>query len=149
MGIKAVNSGELEAAFPASVTTPGMVRNLVELRLAEWGLRHLAGDVLLVACELITNAIRNTPDREIRVRFTREAGGVVLAVWDSSDALPVAKPVVELNLDDVVPDPYALDPGHDAGTGGWGLPLVEALSSECGVTTTDPSGKWVWARVAV
>jgi hypothetical protein len=50
-------------------------------------------------------------------------------------------------LADVTPDPSALDPGHDDGTGGWGLPIVEALSTRCGVRTTVPHGKWVWSRV--
>lgn len=29
--------------------------------------------------------------------------------------------------------------------GGWGLPLVQALSAECGVRDDGRGGKWVWA----
>ena len=58
----------------------------------------------------------------------------------------VIRPLVEMTLDDVVPDARALD---DGGTGGLGLPIVQALSAECGVTKTEPFGKWVWAKVAV
>ncbi|SNT61183.1 Histidine kinase-like ATPase domain-containing protein [Actinomadura meyerae] len=113
------------------------------------GLEKLADDVLLIAGELVANAVQHAPaDREIRVRFTREASAVVPAVWDSSDAMPVVRPVVELALDDVVPDAQALDAEHNDGTGGWGLPLVQALSSCCGVSGTKPHGKWVWAKVA-
>ncbi|TDD91073.1 ATP-binding protein [Actinomadura darangshiensis] len=125
-----------------------MARSLVEFRLQEWGLAWIAGDVLLVAGELVANAVKYAPDQEIRVRFTREAGVVVLAVWDSSGAMPVVRPVVELTLDDIVPDEWALDPGHDEGTRGRGLPIVQALSVDCGVTETPPCGKWVWAKVA-
>lgn len=52
-------------------------------------------------------------------------------------------------MDDIVPDPLALEPGHVAGMGGRGLVIVQALASECGVTATRPSGKWVWARCAI
>ncbi|MEU8803330.1 ATP-binding protein [Spirillospora sp. NPDC048819] len=148
MGIKAVNSGELDMSCLAAGTTSGLVRTLVEFRLAEWGLQKIAGDVLLIAGELVANAVESTPDRVVRVRFTREADAVVLAVWDSSEQMPVVRPVVEMTLDDVVADARALDAGYDDGTGGWGLPLVEALSAGCGVRKTEPSGKWVWASVA-
>ena len=43
---------------------------------------------------------------------------------------------------------FAQRHGHDDGIGGWGLPLVQALSSGCGVRDTEPHGKWVWAKVA-
>ncbi|MFB4300830.1 ATP-binding protein [Actinomadura sp. NTSP31] len=124
-----------------------MVRALIEFRLAEWRLAGLAGDVHLIAGELVANAIQSTPDREIRVRFVRAERVVRLMVWDASDAMPVARPVLELTLDDIVPDACALDAGHDDGTGGWGLPIVQALASRCGVERTRP-GKWVWAEVA-
>ena len=146
--MKAVEAGELDISCLAARTTAGLVRTLVEFRLAEWGLEKIAGDVLLIVGELVANAVEYTRDREIRVRFTREAGAVVLAVWDSSDEMPVARPVTELGLNDIVPDARALDDGYDDGTGGWGLPLVQALSSDCGVRKTEPSGKWVWAAVA-
>jgi anti-sigma regulatory factor (Ser/Thr protein kinase) len=149
LGVKGVGAGELDISCLAAGTTAGLVRTLVEFRLAEWGLQKIADDVLLIAGELVANAVEHSAaDREIRVRFTRELGAVVLAVWDSSDAMPVVRPVVELALDDVVPDARALDIGHDDGTGGWGLPLVQALSSDCRVCKTEPHGKWVWAKVA-
>ncbi|TMR03106.1 ATP-binding protein [Actinomadura soli] len=149
MGINALNSGELDMSLLAACTAPGMMRALMELRLREWGMAGNADDLYLVASELITNAVRSTPDLEIRVRLVREIGAVVLGVWDSSDAMPAVGPLVELSLDDIVPDARALDAGHDAGTGGRGLPIVQALSMECSVTKTEPYGKWVWAKVAV
>ncbi|WP_176611687.1 ATP-binding protein [Actinomadura sp. WMMB 499] len=118
-----------------------MVRTLAGFRLDEWGLRRIADEVLLVLTELITNAVRCTPDSEIRVRFAREDRGVLLAVWDPADAMPVVRPLVP----DVPPDAAALDPGHVEG--GRGLHLVRALASECGACKTEPCGKWVWARV--
>ncbi|TMQ92806.1 ATP-binding protein [Actinomadura soli] len=146
MAMKAMETGELDISFRAGWTVPGAVRSLVEFRLAEWGLERLAGDVLLIAGELVANAVRSTPDREIRVRFTREARAVVLAVWDSGAGMPVVRPVMEMSLDDVVGDACALEPGHEEG--GRGLQIVQGLASECWVRETLPVGKWVCAAVA-
>ncbi|MFI0366454.1 ATP-binding protein [Actinomadura sp. 1N219] len=143
---KVAKSGELDISCRASRTVPGMVRSLIEFRLAEWGLERVAGDVLLIAGEIVANAVRSTPDLEIRVRFTREVRAVVLAVWDSGEDLPVVRPVVEMTLDDIEPDACALEPGHEEG--GRGLQIVLGLASDCGVRETAPVGKWVWAAVA-
>ncbi|WP_344591778.1 ATP-binding protein [Actinomadura vinacea] len=140
-------SGELDMCCLAAWTAPGQVRSLIEYRLAAWGLGRLVDDAVLIAGELVANAVACTPEREIRVQFAREEAAVLLAVWDSSDAMPVVSPVKELTLDDIEPDARALDDGHDDGTGGWGLPIVQALSDECGVWRTEPLGKWVWTRL--
>lgn len=143
-----VSAGTLDMTCLAALTVPGQVRALVELRLAEWGLAGVGDDVTLIASELVTNAVRCAPEREIRVRFTRELGAVLLAVWDSSDVRPVRKRVPGAADEHAAPDAEALNPGHDDGTGGHGLPIVEALSEKCGVTPTRPHGKWVWSRYA-
>ncbi|MBT2206769.1 ATP-binding protein [Actinomadura sp. NEAU-AAG7] len=127
----------------AAPTGPGLERTLIGFRLDEWGLSGIAGDVVLIAGELVANAVAAAPSKEIRVWVSREPHSVVLRVWDSSECMPIARPVKELGLDDIVPDARALERGRD---GGWGLPIVVALSSECGVRRTPPSGKWVWAR---
>lgn len=141
-------SRELDLACVATPTVPGQVRTLVEFRLTEWGLLAIADDVQLVASELITNALRCTPDREIRVRLTREPASVLLGVWDSSDEMPMTKRSRTPPPDDFAPDPRALDAGHEAGTGGRGLPIVEAISAKCGIDRTPPHGKWVWSRIS-
>ncbi|TDD76567.1 hypothetical protein E1293_27050 [Actinomadura darangshiensis] len=73
---------------------------------------------------------------------------MLVEVWDSSDEMPVSKPMAELSLEDVLPDAESLNAGHEDGMSGRGLPIVEALAVECGVTETAPAGKWVWARIA-
>ncbi|QXJ22683.1 ATP-binding protein [Actinomadura graeca] len=112
----------------------------MRFRLEGWGLHRVVDDVELVAGELVANAVRSAPGRDIRVRLTRETGAVVLAVWDSSPEMPVMRP-----LNDIVPDERALDPGYE--DGGRGLHIVLALASRCGVAVGQPSGKWVWARL--
>lgn len=147
MNAETMLSGELDMTCLAAWTAPGQVRAHIELRLTEWRLSGLAQDLHLIAGELVANAVEAAPDGEIRIRFTKEPNALLLGVWDSSNDMPVSKPIVELSLLDIEADPNALEPDHDDGTGGWGLPIVQALSSECGVTPTPPQGKWVWARV--
>ncbi|WP_169809415.1 ATP-binding protein [Actinomadura chibensis] len=150
MSADVVAAGPLDETFLAARTAPGRVRVLVELRLAAWGLAGLRDDVTLIASELVSNAVVHAPDGgSIRVQFTRVAGGVLLAVWDSSDGRPTIKRPLGVVAGDTAPDAAALDPGHDDGTGGRGLPIVEALATAYGVSPTEPSGKWVWARCAV
>ncbi|MFF5261926.1 ATP-binding protein [Actinomadura viridis] len=144
-----MSPGTLYTTCLAAGTVAAEMRQRIGIRLTQWGLSHMSADVLLVADELIVNVCRATPENEIRIMFTREPTSVLFAVWDASDDVPVTRPVRELSLNDITPDPRALDPGHDDGTGGWGLAIVQALSARCGMTKTDPRGKWVWARVNV
>ncbi|TYK50943.1 ATP-binding protein [Actinomadura decatromicini] len=140
-------AGGLDAIFPASLAVPARVRSLLRFRLLEWRMREIVDDVLLIADELVANAVQSTPDRDIHVRFRRAVTVVEFAVWDSSAELPVLRPVVEMTLDDVLPDPCALEPGR--ADGGRGLHIVRALASDCGVRKTEPTGKWVWAAIAL
>uniref|UniRef100_UPI003F493C51 ATP-binding protein n=1 Tax=Actinomadura sp. CA-154981 TaxID=3240037 RepID=UPI003F493C51 len=120
--------GLLTLEFLAALTAAGQVRTLVGLRLEAWGLARWSEDLCVITSELVTNAVVHGPeDGTVRVRFSREPDGVLLAVWDSSDALPVRREGPE-------------------GLSGRGLVLVEALASEFGANTTKPHGKWVWAR---
>jgi anti-sigma regulatory factor (Ser/Thr protein kinase) len=145
MVVEAVGVGEVDISCLADRTVPGMVRTVVGLRLSEWGLERVAESVLLIVAELVTNAVRVAGEREIRIRCVREARGVLVAVWDSAEERPVTRPAMRPG--DFGPDARALDDGYDDGTGGWGLPLVRALASGCGVAEGE-TGKWVWARVA-
>ncbi|MFB4300335.1 ATP-binding protein [Actinomadura sp. NTSP31] len=138
-------AGLLDETVLAAPAAVGVVRASLRAQLACWGLSCRAGDVDLIAGELLANAARYAPYREMRVTFSLGPDGMRLSVWDSSDALPVVKPLGPV---DVSADAAALDAGHDDGTGGWGLPIVEALSLRCGVERTRPRGKWVWALIA-
>jgi hypothetical protein len=150
MSADMATSAGLEMCFLAAATAPGQVRAHLRFRLTEWGLLRIAEDVYLIATELITNAVEATPDDVLWVSFTLERQSVLFGVWDCSDEEPVSRRVPELSQADITPDAEALSAGHDDGTGRWGLPIVEALSSECGVRrTADPRGKWIWARISL
>ncbi|GAA3935183.1 ATP-binding protein [Actinomadura viridis] len=148
LNAKVGNRDELDMTCLAARTAPGQARTLVELRLASWGLARLRDDATLIASELVTNAVIHTPDDgEIRLRLTRQPMGVLLAVWDSSDARPVRKRSMWAVAGGAAADAEALALDHDDGTGGRGLLIVEELADACGVTETEPRGKWVWARI--
>src|SRR5512139_3648615 len=135
MSAHAVGLDPLHMTCLAAGTVAAEARHRIVLRLSAWSLMHLSDDVQLVAAELVANACAITPDGPITVRFCREAGAVVLAVWDASDEMPRVQSVRELTLDDL--DLCEANFDHN---GGRGLQLVQALASECGVRKTAPTG---------
>lgn len=147
MTARAVADRGMDTAFLAAWTAPAQVRTRLSLRLASWGMAGIVEDVALIASELVTNAVLHAGEGEIRVRFTREADGVLLEVWDACDRRPVRRRAPRATAAGGPPEAAAPDP--DDGTGGRGLLIVEALAAQCGVVPTGPRGKWVWARIAV
>ncbi|TDC12928.1 ATP-binding protein [Actinomadura bangladeshensis] len=120
----------------------GLARTLTDTQIRKWDYSHILDSALLVVSELVTNAVRQTPDEEIRLQLSRDAYGIIIAVWDADHELPKAKPVKELTLDDLDLSEQAFDDN-----GGWGLHIVQAMSAKCGVTADPAGGKWVWSRM--
>jgi anti-sigma regulatory factor (Ser/Thr protein kinase) len=140
----AMTSDELRMHVLASRAAAGIVRDRFQRCLNAWGLPYLSDDVLLCTGELVANAVAAAPTAELRVRISREPSGVLVEVWDPSNAMPEAKPVVEPTLDDL-----DLSPENFDANGGWGLPIVVTLATACGFTPHPPDGgKTVWARFA-
>ncbi|BFO15375.1 hypothetical protein SHKM778_17630 [Streptomyces sp. KM77-8] len=120
----------------ASSVSPSaaLARQAARTTVKCWGLpENLAADAELIACELVTNAIRHSgiynPQEPGRCRLTLERPApdtVRVEVFDSSTTRPVKREPVEDE------------------TGGRGLVLVEALAVDWGVTRR-PAGKTVWA----
>lgn len=135
---------DLHLLLLASPAAPGLARTLISQRLQKWNLENVLDDLLLVASEILTNALEAAPGEQLKLRLTRDRDGVLVQVWDPSLRLPGPRGVTPLTLellDAIHPD--AWDHG-----GGWGLPLVQALATDCGYRPTPPNGKWVWARCA-
>jgi anti-sigma regulatory factor (Ser/Thr protein kinase) len=140
----------LSHACNATPVAAGRVRLLLESRIPGWGLpasryREVRESLALVITELINNAVGETPDREIRIRCCRDftARIIRVGVWDSSDRHPnVAMP-------DLPPETLDLSPENFDDNGGWGLPIVQTLSTSCGVEPTSGGGKWVWANISL
>ena len=127
-----------------SPTIAGLARTLITQRVAKWSLHSILDDLLLVASEILTNAAEAAPHEQLKLHLTRDHDGILLQVWDPSPRLPGPRGAAPLTLE-------ILDTTHpdvwDHG-GGWGLPLAQALSTDCGYCPTAPTGKWVWALLA-
>jgi hypothetical protein len=52
-------------------------------------------------------------------------------------------------MPDLTPDTLDLREENFDDNGGWGLPIVQMLSADCGVEPTHGGGKWVWANISV
>jgi anti-sigma regulatory factor (Ser/Thr protein kinase) len=120
-----------------------LARSLITRRITQWGCTDRLDDVLLVASELITNASKAAPGSRIKLRLNRNSQGIFISVWDPAPTLPASKPFTALTLEDLDSAPSTWD------NGGWGLPLVEALSSACGHHPVPSGGKWVWATLKI
>jgi anti-sigma regulatory factor (Ser/Thr protein kinase) len=94
--------------------------------------RDSIDDVILVASELVGNAVMHTGSvsDDLSVSWELEPSSVVVCVADSSDTPPERRTAV----DDV--------------PGGRGLAIVAAIASDWGVHA-HASGKQVWARVPI
>jgi anti-sigma regulatory factor (Ser/Thr protein kinase) len=142
--MQATSADELDVTCLATRNVAGEMRRRIEYRLSAWRLTEITHDACLVATELIANACRATPEGEIRIRFARETGTVLFAVWDASDRMPEPRRVKILEPEDL----SSVSDDVDA-NGGWGLPIVQATATETGVQRTTPTGKWVWARLTI
>ncbi|WP_344605214.1 ATP-binding SpoIIE family protein phosphatase [Streptomyces glaucus] len=111
---------------PVSGAVPD-ARDMVARTMREWGLRHLANDMMLIADEMVANAVRHarTP---LRVELRRTGERVVLEVTDSSPEEPrlIVSPPGEF--------------GHR------GIFLVDAIATRWGTRRIE-GGKVVWAEV--
>jgi anti-sigma regulatory factor (Ser/Thr protein kinase) len=135
--------GDLDLTCLAMRTVPAEVRQRIQFRLDAWRLPGIADDLQLIVAELVSNACTETPNESIRIQLKRELRSVLFGVWDGSNRLPEVRRSQELTLETL-----DLSPDHYDDNGGWGLPIVQSLATECGVNPTRPSGKWVWARLA-
>jgi anti-sigma regulatory factor (Ser/Thr protein kinase) len=110
----------LQQTFDAVADSVPAVRHLVGGRLRALGLGALAGDLELVAAELVTNAIRHGAgpvDVLLRVTAATDRERVRLEVHDRGGGVPALRP------------PHADGPA----IGGWGLRMVDKVADGWGV----------------
>ncbi|MEV0454184.1 ATP-binding protein [Catellatospora methionotrophica] len=112
----------------ASIRLPGgrssgmIARYFVRAQLGAWQLRDPSGDALILASELVSNAVLHGGGA-VAIRLARIGGGLRIEVTDRSPVPPQRRPA-----------------GVD---GGLGLGLVEGLSARWGVVP-GRTGKVVW-----
>ncbi|WP_327748521.1 ATP-binding protein [Streptomyces europaeiscabiei] len=123
--------------FPCKPETAEMGRKLVRDALGVWHLDSLTDRAALIVSELVTNAVRHTPCREIRLIVRRPSTrrvrvGVV-------DRAPARLPV--------------LGPADFDGESGRGLLLIDAVADRWGYDLRGSGrrswGKEVWAELLI
>lgn len=128
------------ATHIAARTLPLEARVHVVARLSDWGILRVPGlldNAELIMSELVTNAVTETPEGKIKIEIRRTALTVDIAVWDSSNVMPVSIGMPAVDLD-----------SEAFGDGGWGLAMVTEISEKCGYEATEGGGKWVWAKLS-
>nr|WP_239071368.1 ATP-binding protein [Amycolatopsis sp. SID8362] len=102
-----------------------LVRRFTRLTLLAWASGTVVDDAQLLVTELVTNALRHGGGRPL-LRLAVAGGQLRIEVFDDDPAPPVRRPA-----------------GAD---GGWGLALVERLSSAWG-SARHGRGKVVWCSL--
>ncbi len=105
-------------------------RRLVVATCEFWDCTDVAEDATAIASELVANAFRHAAtDAELRLELRRDL--LTVALTDGSAAPPARRPA---------------DEGE---AGGFGLRIVESLSTTWGWAPTSDGGKIVWAVLRI
>jgi PAS domain S-box-containing protein len=121
-------TGFVVLAVPPAAESVAGVRRFATKVLSGWAIDpDVIGDVVLIASELVTNAILHSRS-PIELRLSRTSDRLVIAVHDGTTAVP-----------------RRLQPNLEA-EHGRGLQLVSALAEQWGVRPTE-HGKSVWCEV--
>jgi anti-sigma regulatory factor (Ser/Thr protein kinase) len=116
-------SRRLPASARASVAARALIREVADGKLPG----SMVEDAVLLTSELVTNAVRHAGDEPIDVRATVDDSGITVSVRDRGRGFDPADTV-------------------RSETGGWGLSIVEELSTDWGVVS-DEDGTEVWFEV--
>lgn len=118
--------------FPATLAAPAMARNAAANALQSAGESATDTSLLLVS-ELVTNSVRHAglgPDQQVEMRITKFADHVKFEIIDPGVGFE-----------------YRPRDGEADRVGGWGLYLLEHLSSRWGVGAR-PTTAWFELPVA-
>jgi anti-sigma regulatory factor (Ser/Thr protein kinase) len=115
-----------EVQLPFSLATPRLARGFVRATCARWGVSSVLEDAVLVASELVENAVRHAESAP-SLRLELRPGQFAVAVHDDDPTPPKPRPLTSDQPD------------------GRGIPLVKGLSKAWGVSPSPRGGKVVWA----
>ena len=102
-------------------------RDWLTALLAVWGNAASRHNATLLLSEVVTNAVRHGRGGTILVAVTLSPSHLLAQVHDDSSNLPVRRGAGE--------------------TGGWGLGLLDELSTQWGVDQHSGDGKTVWFEI--
>ena len=111
--------------LPPLDETVATARHLVSRACETFGLADLADDAALLTSEVVTNAVRHASE-PIGLQVGNHRGGVVVAVRDDSEVMPVIRKLERY------------------GERGRGMHLVDALAVQWGIERDLSPGKTVW-----
>lgn len=126
-GAPSPDGAEVSRRFARTLQAPRLARRFVADVLRRWGHEELVEDGMVVAAELVSNAVMHASS-DVVVGLSRRGEAVELVVGDSSTEAPTTRE----------PEP--------ATPGGRGLRLVGALARRWGHVTV-AGGKLVWAEL--
>lgn len=109
---------------PAS---PREARDWLKALLQGWGNEAGRHHATLLLSEVVTNAVRHARGGTILIAVTLSRGHLLAQVRDDSSNPPVRRPAGE--------------------SGGWGLGLLDELSTQWGVDQHTDEGKTVWFEI--
>jgi hypothetical protein len=119
----------LQANFPPVPASAADARRVVGHALEEWGLAAAEETALLLVTELISNGVRHA-NTALNLVLTYDGSHIHVGVSDEDEK------------------PASMTQATPVSHHGWGLHLVDRLSSDWG-TVEDPHGKTVWFDLEV
>jgi anti-sigma regulatory factor (Ser/Thr protein kinase) len=123
---------EATKQLPDEGWSPATARRFCARCLRDWGCPHdVVANVQIVVSELVTNVVSHA-HTTAQVRLSLDDTRLRIEVADHSD------------------DAIAAERTRGEAPGGWGIPIVEALTDSWGVDQgLGNEGKTVWAEVGV
>lgn len=122
-------TGEAVLNLPCELASIAAAREFVRDRLVEWGVEAQVDDALVVASELVTNAIMHA-ESPCELRLWLSASAIRVEVLDDGAGTPEPRT------------------SSDTDEGGRGLHLIAALAAAWGIEQIPDDGKVVWAELA-
>jgi anti-sigma regulatory factor (Ser/Thr protein kinase) len=114
--------------LPALASSASEARRVARSALEEWGLSGLDDTVSLLVTELVSNGVRHART-SLDLLLSYDGACLRIAVSDRDPRPPVPRPRQELTV------------------GGWGLVLVDSLSTNWGTDIDETTGKTVWFEI--
>ena len=117
--------------LPPDTAAPSRARRFVAEALLDWQVPDRIDDALLLASELVTNAVEHgSPPATLQIAYREPE--LLIEVHDASGRLPVLG-----RLDDPVAER------------GRGVAIVDAIADSWGVVDIPNDGKAVWCKLAL